>query len=66
MRFWPWAHRSRIVALVGLGGRWVLDTANAVPVLANGFWELSAERGFHIGLWLSIGAFVFLVLTGRD
>ena len=62
---WLRAHRSRIVALVGLGGLWVLDVANAVPELSNGFWELSSAQGFHLGLWLAMAAFVFVMLD-RD
>ena len=63
MIHWIWTHRNRIVALAGLGGLWVVDVANAVPGLSNGFWELSSERGFHVGLWSAIAAFVFLALT---
>ena len=40
---WLWAHRSVLAALAGLGGLWVMDVANAVPVLSNGFWQVSVE-----------------------
>lgn len=65
MMHWGWAHRNRIAALTGLGGVWVLDVANAVPGLGNGFWDLSSEKGFHVGLWSAIAAFVFVALTDR-
>ena len=46
-------------------GLWVLDVANAMPGLGNGFWDLSSEKGFHVGLWSAIAAFVFVALTDR-
>jgi len=63
---WLWSRRNVIAALAGLGGLHVVDVSNAVPILSNGFWEMSVDKGFHLGLWTVTGALVFLALTGRD
>jgi len=66
MKRWLWANRHRIVALLGLGGVWVMDVANQQPPganITNGFWEMDPVRGFHLGMFLVIIAFVAAVLA---
>lgn len=64
---WVWDHSIRLAAFVGLGGLWLLDISDVVRPndLENGFWSLSAERGFHWGLWTAIVAFLFVGIKGR-
>jgi len=58
-----WALGSLSVALAGLGGLWVMDTANTVATLSNGFWDLSSERGFHLGMWTAIVSIIALMFS---
>ena len=49
----------QLLGLAGLGGLWLLDVAEAVPFeLYNGFFQLDADQGFHIGLWLAVGSYL--------
>jgi len=49
----------QLLGLIGLGGLWLLDVAEAVPFeLYNGFFQLDADQGFHIGLWLAVGSYL--------
>lgn len=63
--------KSRLLAvliilggIVGLGGLWIVDIANAVPgALTNGFWEITSQQAFHLALWTSIGAYLMIIAT---
>jgi len=57
---------NRVAALIGLGGLWLLDVSDVVDgELWNGFWHLGTRQGFHLGLYLAIGAFVFLLIRAK-
>lgn len=52
-------------ALAGFTCLVVVDVAEAVAVLDNGFWTMAADQGFHLGLWGAMAAFGFLIITSR-
>ena len=53
-----------LTALTGMLGLWLVDLAHssADGKLCNGWWCLSAIKGFHLGLYLAGGALVAVTL----
>ena len=66
MKRWVWANRHRIMALLGLGGVWVMDVANTLGPgerLTNGFWEVDRVQGFHLAMLMVVIALVAGILA---
>lgn len=66
VRKWLWRRRHLIAGFVGIISLWILDVAQAVPELSNGFWTMDAEQGFHLALWVAGATFIFVAVFGTD